>query len=115
VTEKTVLVIDDEADIRDSLRDVLEDEGYRVRLAANGEEALAQLRTIQRPCAVILDIIMPMMSGNEVYAAMKADPTLADLPLVISTSDPSRAPHGPLIMKKPIDLMRLLSTLERFF
>ena len=115
MTEKTVLVVDDEADIRDSLRDVLEDEGYRVRLAANGEEALALLRTIQRPCAVILDIIMPVMSGTELYAAIKADPTLADMPLVISTSDPSRAPHGPLIMKKPLDLKRLLSTLAKFF
>jgi CheY-like chemotaxis protein len=115
VTDKTVLVVDDEADIRESLRDVLEDEGYRVLVAANGEEALARLRSMERPCAVILDIIMPVMSGTEVYAAMQADPALADVPLVISTSDPSRAPHGPLIMKKPVDLARLLSALATFF
>ncbi|MFN2546074.1 MAG: response regulator, partial [Myxococcales bacterium] len=87
-----MLVVDDEAEIRDSLRDVLEDEGYRVRMAANGREALAELCTIPRPCAIILDIIMPVMSGTEFYEAMKADPRLADVPLLISTSDPTRAP-----------------------
>ena len=115
MAEKTVLVVDDEPEIRDSLRDVLEDEGYRVCLAANGEEALAQLRTLQPPLAVILDIIMPVMSGTELYAAMKADPQLAGVPLIISTSDPSRAPSGPLIMKKPIDLQRLLAAIARLF
>jgi len=115
VSERTVLVVDDEADIRESLRDILEDEGYRVRLAANGQEALAQLRVLQRPCAVILDIMMPVMNGAELYAAMKADPSLADLPLVISTSDPTQAPRGSLIMKKPLDVGRLLRTLAKMF
>ena len=115
MTEKTVLVVDDEPEIRDSLRDVLEDEGYRVHLAANGKEALAQLRTLQPPLAMILDIIMPVMSGTELYAAMQADPQLAAVPLIISTSDPSRAPSGALIMKKPIDLQRLLVAIARLF
>lgn len=115
MNEKTVLVVDDEPEIRDSLRDVLEDEGYRVHLAANGKEALAQLRTLQPPLAVILDIIMPVMSGTELYAAMQADPRLAAVPLIISTSDPSRAPSGALIMKKPIDLQRLLVAIARLF
>jgi CheY-like chemotaxis protein len=115
VTAKTVLVVDDEPEIRDSLRDVLEDEGYRVRLAANGEEALAQLRALEPPLAMILDVIMPVMSGTELYAVMQADPQLATVPLIISTSDPSRAPSGPLIMKKPIDLQRLLAAVARMF
>jgi CheY-like chemotaxis protein len=115
VTDKTVLVVDDEPDIRDSLRDVLEDEGYRVRLACNGVEALAELKTLPRPCAVILDIIMPLMSGTEFYAAMMADPRTADVPLVVSTSDPSRVPPGPPILKKPIDVTRLLAVLDKFF
>ncbi len=110
MTRKTVLVVDDEPDIRESLRDVLEDEGYSVALASNGREALDLLLCPPPPSAVILDIIMPTMSGTELYAAMKADPALAAIPVLFSTSDPSRAPAGVLIMKKPIHLDRLLAT-----
>ena len=112
---KTVLVVDDEADIRDSLKEALLDEGYEVVTAANGQQALALLPALPRPCAVILDIIMPSMSGLELYAAMRAIPGLADIPVVVSTSDPSRAPSGVMIMKKPINLGRLLRTIEALF
>ena len=112
---KTLLVVDDEPDIRESLRDALEDEGYRVAVARNGKEALEVLRTLEKPFAVILDIIMPVMSGAEFYAALQADPHFADTPVLISTSDASRAPSGVLIMKKPIDLERFLDAVANLF
>jgi len=112
---KTLLVVDDEPDIRESLRDALEDEGYRVAVARNGKEALEVLRTLEKPFAVILDIIMPVMSGAEFYAAIQADPRYARTPVLISTSDASRAPAGVLIMKKPIDLERLLDAVAKLF
>ena len=115
MSRRTVLVVDDEADIRDSLKEALADEGYAVVLAANGRQALDLLPSLPRPCAVILDIIMPIMSGAELYAAMRATPTLADIPVVVSTSDPSRAPSGVLIMKKPVNLVRLLKAVEMLF
>jgi CheY-like chemotaxis protein len=115
VPARTVLIVDDEPDIRDSLGEVLRDEGYAVLTAVNGREALQLLPDLPRPCVVILDIIMPVMSGVEVYAAMQADPQLADIPIVISTSDPSRAPSGALIMRKPINLSRLLTIIDRLF
>jgi CheY-like chemotaxis protein len=108
---QTVLVVDDEADIRESLRDVLEDEGYAVALAENGHRGLEVLRCTPRPSAVILDMIMPVMGGDELYAAMKNDPELTDIPVLVSTSDPSSAPSGVLIMKKPINVQRLLKVL----
>jgi CheY-like chemotaxis protein len=108
LSQPIVLVVDDELDIRESLREVLTDEGYEVTVAADGREGLAELRR-RRPAAVILDIIMPVMSGSEMYAAMQEDPALADIPVVVSTSDPTRAPSGVLIMKKPINLPRLLA------
>jgi two-component system response regulator MprA len=110
-----VLVVDDEPDIRDSLRDALEDEGYEVAVARNGKEALEALPALPSPFAVILDIIMPVMSGVEFYAAMRADPRFAGAPVLVSTSDPSRAPSGVLIMKKPIDLDRLLNAVAALF
>jgi two-component system, sensor histidine kinase and response regulator len=108
VFQPSVLVVDDEVDIRESLREVLEEEGYEVTVACDGQEGLAGLRR-RKPCAVILDIIMPVMSGTEMYAAMQEDPALASIPVIVSTSDPSRAPSGVLIMKKPVDLSRLLA------
>jgi CheY-like chemotaxis protein len=115
MTDKTVMVIDDERDIRESLKDVLLDEGYQVLLAGNGREALSLLPEAPRPLVVILDIIMPVMSGGELYAAMQADPRLRDIPVVISTSDPSRTPSGVPIMKKPINLGRLLAMIAALF
>jgi two-component system, sensor histidine kinase and response regulator len=115
VTQRTVLLIDDEPEIRDSLRDALGDDGYSVVVATNGREALALLPRLSRPCVVILDVIMPVMSGAELYAAMQADPALAQIPVVVSTSDPSRAPRGLPIVRKPIDLERLLRMIAALF
>jgi CheY-like chemotaxis protein len=107
IVNKSVLIVDDEADLRDSLRELLEEEGYSVEVAADGREALDRLSAI-RPCVVILDLIMPIMSGNEVYDAMQADPTLATIPVIVATSDPSRSPSGLPIMKKPVNIPRLI-------
>jgi CheY-like chemotaxis protein len=109
--QPAILVVDDEVDVRESLREVLEDEGYLVAVAPDGCVGLADVRRLH-PCAVILDIIMPVMSGTEMYTAMQQDPELAQIPVIISTSDPSRAPSGVLIMRKPIDLPRLLAAVE---
>jgi CheY-like chemotaxis protein len=57
--------------------------------------------------------MMPEVSGVEVYLHMQADPKLKQIPVIISTSDPSRAPSGVPIMKKPIDLDRLLDTVRK--
>ena len=113
--QRTVLVVDDEADIRESLRDALSDEGYSVAVASNGREALRVLRDLPRPCAVILDIIMPVMSGTECYEAMLASPALANIPVLVSTSDPSRAPSRVPVMRKPVNLDRLLTAVAALF
>jgi CheY-like chemotaxis protein len=111
VTEKTVLVVDDEEDIRDSLQEAFSDEGFGVVAASNGRQALEMLGAMKRqPCAVVLDIAMPVMNGLELHAAMRANPALARIPVIVSTSDPSRAPSGVVVMKKPINLAHLLRT-----
>lgn len=104
----TVLIVDDEKEVRDSLQEFLEDEGFTVASVANGAEALTFLEGDDLPCVVILDLIMPLVTGNEVYDQMQGNPRLARIPVVVSTSDPSRAPRGSIIVKKPLDLMRLL-------
>jgi CheY-like chemotaxis protein len=109
-----ILIVDDEVDLRELLREAFEDEGYVVDVAIDGCEALEQLESDQLPCAMILDIVMPRIDGVEVWHTMQRDPRLASIPVVITTSDPSRAPQGALIMRKPVDLELLLSTVSMF-
>ena len=101
-----VLVVDDEPDIRETLREAVEMAGCTAILAANGEDAL-KLMTSRRPCMVIVDLMMPVMTGLELLQAMQQVPALADLPVVISTSAPRKAPPGLPILPKPIDLSAL--------
>lgn len=112
MTAKTVLIVDDEADLLESLADFFEGEGYRVKTATDGRQALALLGGKDLPCIVILDLLMPERSGIEVYAAMQADPALAKVAVIVSTSDPSRAPSGALVMKKPVDVERMLNAVR---
>jgi CheY-like chemotaxis protein len=72
-----VLVVDDEEPIRETLRDLLEDEGYDVEEAADGREALAALERSIAPCVVLLDLVMPHMDGLEVLRRVAADAALA--------------------------------------
>jgi CheY-like chemotaxis protein len=107
-----VLVVDDEEDTRDTLREVVEMGGCTAVLAANGAEAL-KLIAVRRPCLVILDLVMPVMSGLEVLEAMTRDPELSDIPVVVSTSAPDQAPRGVPVLAKPIDLPALWQWMER--
>jgi two-component system, sensor histidine kinase and response regulator len=66
------------------------------------------------PCVIILDLLMPVLDGNEMYEQMQGDPAFCQVPVIISTSDPRRAPSGVLTMKKPVSLMRLLATVRQF-
>src|SRR5260221_1044827 len=77
-----LLVVDDDADFRLSLRAALEMKGYQVDEAENGEQALAKL-TERTPLLVLLDLQMPVMNGREMMKQMRALPALKDVPVVI--------------------------------
>jgi CheY-like chemotaxis protein len=79
---QTILVADDEPEIVDLVRLLLEWEGYSVAKAANGEEALAQAQVIA-PDLILLDVRMPKMSGLDVLDHLQADPALAGIPVVM--------------------------------
>jgi signal transduction histidine kinase/CheY-like chemotaxis protein/ligand-binding sensor domain-containing protein len=78
----SILVVDDEASIRELLNQNLHDAGYEVRVASNGREALEQIRR-ECPDLVILDVMMPEMNGFDVAAVLKNDPTTMDIPILI--------------------------------
>ncbi len=77
-----ILVVDDDANIRELLTQEFTEAGYQVRLAANGREAIAAVRR-ERPDLVVLDVMMPEMNGFDVAAVLKNDPQTMDIPIVI--------------------------------
>lgn len=108
-----VLIVDDEIATRDTLMDVLEDEGFSVAVASNGREALDQLSISGPVCAIILDLVMPEMSGPELLAAMGAEARWASIPVVIVTSDPTQAPPGRLTFRKPLRLDKVVDAVSK--
>jgi DNA-binding response OmpR family regulator len=80
-----VLIAEDEANIAESLEFILERAGHSVMIVADGETALLQLRK-GLPDALILDVMLPGLSGFEVLKAIKADPRLAPLPVIVLTA-----------------------------
>ena len=90
---------------------LLEDEGYRVRTAADGAEAVATMKS-EAPCFVILDLMMPVMDGWEVAGRMHDDVRLAAIPLCVVTATPEWAPSSACVMGKPVDVSRLLALLQ---
>lgn len=114
----SVLVIDDDDDIRESLSDVLGEIGYTVATATDGEDALAQLRLV-RPRVILLDLNMPIMSGGEFLAAQRLDPALRRIPTIIMTAVdrmPGRAEDlaAEEILPKPFQLPDLLALLSLY-
>jgi len=80
-----VLIVDDNTDLRVILRRFLEKNGFSVREAANGRRAMEQLKQ-ERPDIVLLDIMMPEMGGIEALQAIRKDPKLADIPVIMVTA-----------------------------
>src|SRR5882724_1347611 len=82
----TILVVDDDDDLREVICGVLEDAGYQAASAGNGREALDFLRSSPRPCLVLLDLMMPVMDGLAFIAEKEADSLLANIPVVVITA-----------------------------
>jgi signal transduction histidine kinase/CheY-like chemotaxis protein len=112
-----VLVIDDDPAVRDLLTRFLTRERFRVITAADGEAGLREARA-QRPDAITLDVMMPGMDGWSVLGALKADPEVADIPVVMLTIADDRNLGYTLgasdYLTKPVDRDRLLTLLRRF-
>jgi len=109
---RTVLVVEDDHDSRDTLRELLELEGWPVATARDGAEGLARMREL-RPGLVLLDLLMPGMSGVEVCRERAADPELRAIPVALITADLALCPDLPSQdlagrLEKPIRIRDLL-------
>jgi two-component system response regulator CpxR len=99
-----VLVVDDDPDIRDVTREILEDEaGCVVYTAASGSDALAQLVRIPPPALILLDLMMPGMSGEDLLSVLRADDVLTAIPVVIISAAPVQSvPGATRVLRKPL-------------
>jgi CheY-like chemotaxis protein len=114
--EDSILVVEDNEDFRGLVRTALEQEGFTVREAGDGHEALARLRESGRPhCLLLMDLMMPCMTGWELVSAVRGDPLLRNNPIIVTTAVPEDAPSGvDAVLRKPFDLDSLVRIVERY-
>jgi two-component system, chemotaxis family, chemotaxis protein CheY len=86
MTAPLLLVVEDDPDIREALSVVLRDAGYGIRAAVDGFDAIEALRRGPRPSAILLDLMMPGMNGYEFREEQRADPAIADIPVIVITA-----------------------------
>src|SRR6516225_11825782 len=119
MSSSTILIVDDDSDVRRALTELLEDEGYAVAGAANGRAALEMIRGGIRPSIILLDLMMPGMNGWDFRSAQLRDPELSAVPVVVVTAsgfnqDAIRTELGSIeLVPKPIQPTKLLDIIER--
>jgi CheY-like chemotaxis protein len=118
VDDETVLVVDDDPDIRETLSELLDANGYEVLEAENGQIALDVLKSTPRfPCVVLLDLSMPVLDGREFLKRRASDPILRSIPVVVVSG--SNQPADPIegideYLRKPVKFERLIEVIEHY-
>lgn len=113
---RSILIVEDEFDIRETLKYALELEGFEVTTASNGKDGLERLPQMTKPCLILLDLMMPVMNGWEFANTLQDDMVLATIPVIVVTAFADRAGGIPAkgVIKKPIDLDLLFATVHRY-
>jgi CheY-like chemotaxis protein len=116
---RSVLVVEDDPDIRDAVVEILQDEGYGVSAAADGRQALDLLETlVPLPDIILLDLMMPVMNGFQFREEQLKKPELARVPVLIVTADANAMAKAEVLqaagfIQKPLKIQPLLDTIER--
>ena len=111
-----VLIVEDDAELRDMMAQLLTLEGFVAATVSNGREALEYLKRGDRPDIILLDLMMPVMDGWEFRRKQQSDPALATVPVVVlSALDHRRAAEVDAVafLKKPLDFDRLLELVRQ--
>lgn len=111
-----VLIVEDDEILRNALTPLLEEEGYQVSVAENGQEALTKLGIETVPDIIVLDLKMPVMNGWKFRSIQKNDPKLGLIPVVAISADdspPASAISAQAFLRKPVDLKELVTTIDR--
>ncbi len=112
-----VLIVDDDTDICETIRTILEIYGYKAVTANDGAEALALLRGGIRPSLIILDLMMPRMNGAQFRQAQLREPAFRAIPVMVLSCDgraeAKAADLGLEVLRKPVELEVLLAAVRR--
>ncbi|WP_408095953.1 response regulator [Peredibacter sp. HCB2-198] len=113
---KTILIVEDDDDIRNVMIDLLESEGYTTKAATNGKEALDALGSMAKPCLVLLDMMMPIMNGRQFLDTIMSDTLLAPIPVLIvsAVADKTNTEGSIGFLKKPIDIDVVLNVVSQY-
>ena len=114
-TPHTVLIVEDEEDLREMMREALQMKGYSVVTAEEGEDALRKLDDIGRPCLILMDLLMPGMNGWDLFEKLRQRPELATVPVIVHSSASDRAPSGVTrVLQKNLAFDRLISVVREY-
>lgn len=112
----SILIVEDDPDIRETIQHLLESAGYGAPAASNGREALDLLDTIARPCLILLDLMMPVMDGWAFLTALDQNEAFSHVPIVIVSAYTDRAAtleRAQQVLKKPVDIHALMDVVQQ--
>jgi CheY-like chemotaxis protein len=112
--QSAILVVDDDIDLRESMQELLELEGYTVSTAEHGRAALELLSGGHRPRLILLDLMMPVMDGAQFLTALRADPELSNMVVFLVTAFADHAEGLPAqrVLPKPLGIAKFLALLS---
>jgi chemotaxis family two-component system sensor histidine kinase/response regulator PixL len=112
---RTILVVEDDSDIREVTAEVLRAAGGTVLEAQDGADALTKLDELEGPCLIVLDLVMPRIDGLEFLKRLQAHPHAPDFSVVVMTarSDPIAIPGVLGVLRKPFDVAELVALLGK--
>jgi two-component system, OmpR family, response regulator CpxR len=113
---RRVLIVEDDADLREMMMQLLSLEGFEPRVAVNGRDAIDQLAAGLAPDVILLDLMMPVMDGQQFLEKCRRDPRCAGIPVIVLSATSDRAPRlaASAVLCKPLDFARMLDTIRRF-
>jgi CheY-like chemotaxis protein len=118
-TARPVMIVEDDHDIREAMKLLLETEGYAVATAANGEEALQVLHSGIVPCLILLDLMMPKMDGFQFRRDQLREPTLARIPVAVYSGHYDPTEYAPFLraaayLHKPLETDTVLKIVRAY-
>jgi len=110
-----ILIVEDDRDIAQSMAEVVRADGFGARVAGDGAEGLRRLREAPAPCCILLDLMMPVMTGWDFLETLQDErPSLRDIPvLVVSAAHDPHLPEGVTLLPKPLDMDVLTDAIHR--